>query len=265
MHSLANLGPGDLNPFPTPAIRKIGFEEDGAQVTVAHLLINAWALQRPTPECNSPPVGDFTSWSKEVNKLTPEEREQLPRDPDTKTCLTPWREQVYYMWNHVFYDVGNWMASVYGTGSFQPPNIKAFAIEFPTRDNKDEDKTLSAMEKVWDAEALFTAAYLAPGIYLRLETLRPDRELEKPFHSADIKHDERYNVFYVEKGTKVRFHVDGEWDQSAGGLAAVIVHGTMLGEPRPVESDESDESDEAEEAEEAEGTGGAEGMDNADQ
>ncbi|KAJ5348890.1 hypothetical protein MYU51_007207 [Penicillium brevicompactum] len=247
MHSFANLGPGELNPFPTPAIRKIGFSEDPAQFTVAKLLILAWPIQRPTPECNSPPIGDFEAWVHEIKPLTLEERDQLPRDSDTNTLHTPWRDQVYFMWNHVYYDVGNWMSSMYGTRSFQPPNIEAFAINFPTHDGESDDGKTPAAVKVWDAEALFTAAYLAPGITLRVETLRSDQEHGEPFHSADIKHEERFNVLYTKQGIQVRFHVDGEWYPRAGGLAAVIVHGTMLGEPRQMaeESEESGESGES--------------------
>lgn len=136
---------------------------------------------------------------------------------------------------------------MYGTRSFQPPNIEAFAIDFPTHGGESDDGKAPAAVKVWDTEALFTAAYLAPGITLRVETLRSDQEHGEPFHSADIKHGERFNVLYAKQGIQIRFHVDGEWDQRAGGLAAVIVHGTMLGEPRQMaeESEESGESGES--------------------
>lgn len=240
MHSLANLGPADGNPIPTPAIRKIGFAEDPAQVTVAHLLIHGWSIQRPS-ECNNPPCGDVSAWGKEINSLTREEREQLPQNPDLKTCHIPWRDQIYYTWNHVFYDVGKWLSGAYGTRAFKPPNTEVFALEFPSPENGDSCKVPIAT-KIWDAETLLVAGYLAPGISLRLETLRVDRDQSEPFHSADIEHGDRFSVLYVQKGVHVQFYLEGERQQGVDGLAAVIVYGPLPGESRPVvDGDDKDE------------------------
>lgn len=250
---MSTLGPGEMSPFPAPAIRKVGFSEDAAQFTVAHLLIHSWSILRPNPECNNPPCGDISAFGRELNGLTQEEREQFPQDSDLKTCHTPWRDQIYYTWNHVFYDVGNWLSHVYGTGTFQPPNTEVFTIEFPNHENGDGSK-VPAATKLWDADMLFTAAYLAPGISLRVETLRVGENESEPFHSADIEHEDRFNVLCLQKGIQVQIYVEGERDQSVDGLAAVVIYGSVLGEPHKAE--ESEEESEGEEEEVADGEKG---------
>lgn len=241
MHALANLGPGELTPFPQPGIRKIGFEENPSQITVARLLVQSWTVHRETQECTDPPCGDFDSFAKSTRHLTRQEREQLPQNPETSTVHTPWRGQIYHMWNHVFFDVGNFMANLYGTATFLPPNTDAFGIEFPAA----EDEKGFVVEKVWESEMLLAAAYLAPGVSVRLESITPGRENEEPFHASDINHEARHNVWYVRKGIKVRFCVEGERQE---GLAAVIVFAPMLGAPVEPSSDEEEEESEEEES-----------------
>jgi hypothetical protein len=246
MHSVAYLGPGDLTPFPNPGVRKIGFGEDSSQFTVAQLLVHGWPVQRSTSECNNPPNGDFKTWAEEVGPLTPEEREQLPQNSDTKSCHTPWRDQIYYMWNHVFYDVGNWMSWTYGTRTFKPPNTEVFALEFPTSYENGDGGKDPAATKVWDAETLLVPAYLARGVSLRVETVNPGQEDGEPFHPADFDHRDRYSVWYVKTGLQMRFYVEGDWDKSADGVAAVMVSGNMLGEPLEVADEESEDGEEKE-------------------
>jgi hypothetical protein len=41
----------------------------------------------------------------------------------------------------------------------------------------------------------------------------------------------------------MRFYVEGDWDQSTDGVAAVMVYGNMLGEPLKVLDQESEESE----------------------
>ncbi|KAJ5159916.1 uncharacterized protein N7482_006920 [Penicillium canariense] len=237
---MTRLGPGDLTH--SPGVRKIGFEEDPPQFTVAHLLVHGWPVQRSTSECNDPPNGDFNTWTKEVNLLTRKEREQLPQDSDTKSCHTPWRDQIYYMWNHVFYDVGSWMSRAYGTGTFKPPNTEVFAIEFPTSHENDDGGNVLAATKVWDADTLIVPAWLAPGVSLRVETLNPGKEDDEPFHPGDFGQRDRYDVWYVKEGVQLRFYVEGDWDRSADRLAAVMVYGNMLGERLEIEDEESEDS-----------------------
>jgi hypothetical protein len=263
---MSTLGPADLTPTINPGIRRIGFAEDFAQFTVAHLLVHGWGLKRDSPECTDPPTGVFAAWSQGINTLSVAEREALPRDEDQGTVHTPWRDQVYYMWNHVFYDVGNWVSGNYGTGRFNPPGINVFEIRFPalheggngngngSGDGDAEQKTaaksgrLPVSAKVWpESETLLAAAYLAPGISLRVETLEPGQsEDEETFHPGDFTHGDRYTVWYVKKGLQLRFFVDGTWEEeSVGGLAAVMVWGAMLGE-RIVDEESEDDEDDAE-------------------
>ncbi|KAJ0422966.1 hypothetical protein BJY00DRAFT_310567 [Aspergillus carlsbadensis] len=261
MHAISTLNLGDLTPTITPGIRRIGFSptDDFAQFTVTHLLVHAWGLQRSSRECTDPPTGDFATWSESINRLSVAEREALPRDDDQVTVHTPWREQVYFMWNHVFYDVGNWMSVNYGVCRFEPPGVEVFVVEFPARDEgrnangngagdaeSKESGRLHASTKVWpESETLVAAAYLAPGISLRVETLEPGQsEDEETFHPGDFTHTDRYTVWYVKKGLQLQFFVEGEWEEErVGGLAAVMVWGGMRGEPVVYEESEDDEDE----------------------
>ncbi|KAL4946462.1 hypothetical protein BDV06DRAFT_122428 [Aspergillus oleicola] len=247
MHSIATLGQG-TSLF--PRIRKIGFEEDRNQFTVAYLLVLGWTVQRPNQGCTDPPSGDFTTWMDELNSLSGEQRENLPPSEDTTTVHTPWRDQIYYMWNHVFYDVGNWLAGGFGTGTFRPPNTEVFGIGFPlTSNNEASEKEVRALAvtKVWDADTLLVPAYLAPGVSLRVEAVELGSEGAdaEPFHPGNFDHKSRYNVWYVEKRIQLWFYVEGEWDHGKDGLAAVMVYGTMLGEPLQASDEDSEEDDKA--------------------
>ncbi|OGE49071.1 hypothetical protein PENARI_c023G02705 [Penicillium arizonense] len=249
MHEMIYLGPGGAHIFthlPYPGVSKIGFSPHRSQDTIAKLLVLGWVVQRSTSECNNPPDGPFKVWKEEVDPLTPEECEQLPRNPDTKTLHTPWRDQIYYMWNHVFYDVGNWLSAMYRARSFEPPNIELFAIDFPTSHENGNSGKVPAATKVWDSNTLLAPAYLAPGVSLRVETLQPGEEDKEPSHPADFDHKDRYCVWFVREGLQMRFYVEGDWDQRTDGVAAVMVYGKMLGEPVKVLDQESEESEESE-------------------
>ncbi|KAL2834636.1 hypothetical protein BJY01DRAFT_253004 [Aspergillus pseudoustus] len=267
MHSFATLGPAASTNWISPGIRRIGFAEDPAQFTVTHLLIHGWGVARPKPDpCPDPPTGDFAAWGREVGDLDREAREGLPRDEDQVSVNTPWREQIYYMWNHVFYDVGNWVSSAYGTRRFMPPGIEVFTIKFPAptanrsesngngdadndaNEDKNKNKSLvPASSKVWpDSETLLAPAYLAPGISIRVETLEPGQAAdEETFHPGNFEQGDRYCVWYVKKGLQLRLFVEGEWDEKdVGGLAAVMVCGSMTGDPIVPESSEEEEDEE---------------------
>ena len=248
IHSKIYLGPGGANAFTQlsyPGVCKIGFGEAQSQAIITKLLVLGWVIQRSTAECNNPPTGDFKVWKEQVDLLTPGEREQLPRNPDTKTLHTPWRDQIYYMWNHVFYDVGNWVSAMNGARRFKPPNIDLFAIEFPTSHENGDSEKVPAATKVWGSDTLLTPAYLAPGVSLRVETLQPGEEDRVPFHPADFNHEDRYSVWFIGNGVQMRFYVEGDWDQSTDGVAAVMVYGNMLGEPLKGLGEESEESEES--------------------
>jgi hypothetical protein len=45
----------------------------------------------------------------------------------------------------------------------------------------------------------------------------------------------------VKKGLQMRFYVEGDLDQSADGVAAVMVYGDMLGEPLDIVDEESED------------------------
>lgn len=63
--------------------------------------------------------------------------------------------------------------------------------------------------------------------------------------------DKPYYVWYVKKGLQLRFIVEGEWDENADGVAAVMVYGSILGEPIEVkESEENNEEENDREGEE---------------
>ncbi|KAJ5152403.1 hypothetical protein N7492_010698 [Penicillium capsulatum] len=163
--------------------------------------------------------------------LSEEEQAQAPLNPDTTTVHTPWRDQVYYVWNHLFFDAARFMKSMYGVGDFKPPNSDAFGLDFPRASDSEDSDKVCVLTKVWESEVLLLPAYLAPGVLVRVET-RETKE-ENGSVQEDIKargkftHDKPGQVWYLSKGLETRLYIECEGDVPGDGLAAVLVYGKM--------------------------------------
>ncbi len=162
-------------------------------------------------------VGAFIAAS---HNRSEEERRAVSQNPSKEDIHTPWRREIYHQWNHVFYDVANFLASVGpGTGHLHPPAHSAFALTYPVADGEGETK-----EMVWDNNVLVIPAHLEPGVSVRMSTIKEDGE-EKTLGTFNAS--STADIWFIKKETSVRFFVEGEYENVRGGVAAVLVCGRL--------------------------------------
>lgn len=223
-------GDWDISDVAQISFRKINFGKDPAQWTTACMLRQAWNFIPPTPDCT-----DVGPVMKRYQDMPEEEKAKLPRNPDTKNLHNPWRDEIYYLWNHLFYDVGNFLDDVYGMGKFYPPNEAVFGLEFPQLHGDEESENVRVLTKVWETEVIILPTYLAPGVVVRVETFGPgeengvSRNVVKLRGKFSNEQDSLAQAWYFERGLETRFYIEGGEDPTGEGWAAVIVYGKIVG------------------------------------
>ncbi|EEA25323.1 hypothetical protein EYB25_002591 [Talaromyces marneffei] len=228
-------GEWDLNDVTQITFRKINFGQDPAQWTTACILRQAWTLIPPTPDFT-----DVGSVMRKIQWLSLEEREKLPLNPDMKTLHNPWRNEIHHLWNHLFYDIGNFLDGTYGMGKFYPPNEDLFGLEFPQPCGDEEGENVPVMTKVWETEVILLPTYLAPGVIVRVETFGLGEENGVPRNVVRLRGkfsnetEKLAQAWYIAKGLETRFYIQGGENPASDGWAAVIVYGKIVEEsPRP--------------------------------
>ncbi|KAJ7584775.1 hypothetical protein C8J56DRAFT_892507 [Mycena floridula] len=183
-----------------PPFRKINFGDDSAVMTVSSLLPYAW---------NSIPTDNSTiaNFMRDTSYLSDAEREALPSNPDL-TIHTKWRDDVYRHWNHVYYDVMNFLQEAApGVGHLHPPSHDVLPVPYQTQTKK------------WDTSVLLIPTYLVPGVKVRLDTTGPDQKTLGVFDGMNTT-----EIFWLMKGTEVTTIIEG---QEKEGLAAVLAVGVL--------------------------------------
>ena len=199
-----------------PSFRLVNFSDEGAVVLVSTHLRHAW-IAAPGADVGASAVGAFIAASHNRSEA---ERRAVPQNPNKEDIHTPWRDEIYHQWNHVFYDVASFLSSVGpGIGHLHPPAHDAFALTYPVADGEEEEK-----ENVWDYNVLVIPAYLEPGVAVRMSTVKEDGE-EKTLGTFNAS--TTADIWYIKKGTSVRFFVEGECENVRGGVAAVLVCGKL--------------------------------------
>src|SRR4051794_37181722 len=116
-----------------PPYCHISYKEETAVFTFAIILRWLWKLQPPAPQAQPEPgaqsttnddeaateQGSATSNSLTMNdvmaqmgplsRMTPEERENLPKYLDKDDWQSEYRRHIAYLWNHPFYDVTSFL------------------------------------------------------------------------------------------------------------------------------------------------------------
>ncbi|OCL14735.1 hypothetical protein AOQ84DRAFT_371025 [Glonium stellatum] len=161
MHTLREINTNSIVDILDPDFRSVDFSEDGPQLTVAT------HLRKDTQ------YGSLGYWMASNSCLSEEEREAYPKNLDIDTVHTPWRDEVYVFWNHVFYDVMNFLETVScSVGHFHPPNHTAFSLPLSTPDEEHGGAESLALVKKWDTSVLLIPAHLAPGVKIRTTTIQ---------------------------------------------------------------------------------------------
>ncbi len=225
MHSVRHLDGATIEEMLYPKFRIVNFDDEPAIRTVATSLRDAWPILPGEPAeegADASALGAFLRAHRTVS-----ERQQAPRNPDKDTVRTPWRDEIYHMWNHVFWDVGRFLAEVGpGIGEFHPPAHEVFVVDYPS--SAGGDGKGMAVRKVWDTNVLLLPAYLEPGIRVRFSSggvERQDGMVEKVLGTFDGENTAE--IWFVMAGLEVNIYVEGEYEGGRKGVAAVLVYGKL--------------------------------------
>jgi len=229
-------------------------------VLVSTHLRYAWTAA-PGADVGAGAVGAFIAASHNRSEA---ERRAVPQNQNKEEIHTPWRDEIYHQWNHVFYDVANFLSSVGpGIGHLHPPAHDAFALTYPVAADEWEAK-----RKVWDYNVLVIPAHLEPGVSVRMSMVKDNGEEQTlgTFNASTTA-----EIWYIKKGTNVKFFVEGEYENVRGGLAAALVCGRLdlncpghegLSEGAVINDEANEEESDGEEDEEDESqTEGGDGED----
>lgn len=88
--------------FPTPKFRIIKFSDECDVITVSVLLRRSWSAFPSEGDATEDAI--VTSRQAVVQHLT-DGGEEKPQETELGNLHTPWREHILHLWNHVFYDV----------------------------------------------------------------------------------------------------------------------------------------------------------------
>ncbi len=222
---------GSIGDILNPSFRTVNFDDSPHVVVVSTHLRYAWSA-RHSEETSSDDVGQFIKANHERSEDDPE---CVPLNPDLESLHTPWRDSVYYLWNHVFYDVMNFLPEVNcSVGHLHPPSHDAFALKYP----KPEDETPDVVCKSWETNVLLIPAYRASKVSIRatVQQSSDDRTSEKglgTFNDSNLT-----EIWYVRRGVEVNFFVEAEFEKDRQGLAAVMVCGILCTDNHETEQQE---------------------------
>ena len=204
--------------------RKINFDDSDAVIIVSTGLRHAWVVPHGEYTLDANGVGYFMRADQQRSDA---DRDALQR-ADKEDVRSPWREAIYYQWNHVFYDVANYLVEECGEfNRFHPPNSDAFAIKYPRSDGEDSEEVVV---KTWEANVLLIPAYLDPGVSLRM-SMRKEGESGPDGAAENLGTFDGSNtteIWYLRRGVQVAFHIEGDFPKAERkGVAAVLTVGIM--------------------------------------
>ncbi len=155
-----------------PCFRKVDFKEATAVYTVAHNLRRCW-VTRPVYDLSQTDESDTSSAVPDqirVIQETSEEEFEAMRNPDKEQVHTPFRDCIYHVYNHVFWDVKNFLIeAAMDTGHFHPPKHEVFAVMYPEATpgspaGQGDIVDRFVEERKFNVPVLIIPAYLDPGV-----------------------------------------------------------------------------------------------------
>ena len=194
MHTSRTVDGSSLESMLFPPFRKVEFQEDFPQVLVSTQLRHAWTAL-PGEATTSGTVGEFIKANYES---TDEQRAAVPKNPDKDILHTAWRDEVYRMFNHLFYDVSNWLQDVGpGIGHMHLPSHDVLALEYSDADG--------GVRKKWETDILIIPVYLEPRVEVIMdmtEVNEQDQSEKKVLGTFDGGNSAE--IWYVRAGTEVQ-------------------------------------------------------------
>lgn len=217
---------GTLEDMLNPSFRTVDFADDPAVKTIASYMRHCWVAIPPPTE--APTLAytqeDIGAFIRSIQTETETEREERPKNAD-RTVYTPWREAVYRMWNHVFTDVMLFLPEVgRGIGHFHFPSYTVLPLSFPG--------TGPEMAMKWATNMLIIPTYLGQGVQVRMSKNVDEwgKEGEHTLGKFDGKNE--CEIWWVRKGTEVKFHLEAgdEGVREGEALAAVLMLAVLCDE-----------------------------------
>ncbi|VUC24902.1 unnamed protein product [Clonostachys rosea] len=250
MHTIRTLSGATFDEALDPPHRSVNYDDDGAVRTVTTRSRQIW-LCRPDAfdfddsTFSTPSKGEaFSRIVRFIQDLPSDELAAL-KNPDTSSVHTPLRDMVYSMWNHVFWDVAQFLVEVNcNTGTFCPPAHEVLAISYPETPIEN-----GKMQRVAQLQSgcniMVGAVYVAPGVRLRFLVGQPDREsfmasgFDSDAFGPDVLVDATkvtgcYNepyVHWIRRNRSIQVFLEGLPEEPEGGLAAVFVYGKCQYQP----------------------------------
>lgn len=178
----------------------------------------------------------LASFIKASHSRSEDEWKAVPQNPDTNTVHSLWRDEIYYHWNHVFWDVSGFLGELSCTGvHMHPPSQGIFAVDYQSG--------ATGVWKVWETDMLAIPAYLVPGISVccsrRVDDIKDEGEYgegEKMLGVFDGMNV--YEVWYVKCNTSVMIHINATTE--ASGDIAVMVYGVLCRDAHCAEGDKEE-------------------------
>ena len=226
MHTIRNLdftSPGDMF---YPPFRKIEFQDEGAIVLMSTHLRHAWTAL-PGQAATSGTVLEFIKANHELSR---EDRLAVPQNGDKEILSTLWRVEIYEHWNHVFYDVSNFLQSVGpGTGHLRSSSQEVMALEYPCTSRKDTNGEEEIVKKTWNTNVLIIPTYLEPGatIGMTMPSLKGTEGTGGTRSLGAFNSSNTAEIWYVRAGVEMSFHVESSGGEKKQGTAAVLVYGIL--------------------------------------
>ena len=222
---------GSVEDILNPVFRIINFHDSPHVILVSKYLRYAW----PTLRSEDTDVNGVRQFIQANSSRYEQEHEQLTQNPDLESLHTPWRDTIYHQWNHVFYDVMQFLTEVNcSVGHFHPPSHDAFALKYS--DSRDEKGAV--LSKIWDTNVLLIPAYRASGVAIRATILRPNKDQQSEKDLATFDDSNVAEIWYVRSGIEVKFYIEGEFNRDSRGLAAVMACGILCTEHHEQEGEE---------------------------
>jgi hypothetical protein len=227
MHYVRSMEGATLAEQMNPSFRKVSFDDEPPIVTISTLLCDAWISLPP----EVPSTQKLGTWMTTYSKKTSDEKAATPFAEDDNVHTT-WRDLIYEMFNHVFYDVYQFLSEACMLeGEFVPPSQEAFALRYPGDSSSSSDAG-AIMDRSWDVAVFLIPAYVAPDVTVQAFRLQ-DRYGDYGEEGKELDHFNAFSrsgheIWYILPGTNVRFVVkqDAAKGRTIGGsTAAVMVAG----------------------------------------
>lgn len=131
--------------------------------------------------------------------------------------LNDWRLAILAFWNHVYWDVMQFLPQVgLGIGHFHPPSHSSLSIPFwptPTSDPEPparlmllEELCQQPTKHTFGTNTLLIPAYLCPGVVLRMKVASQDGTTMETL--GTFSDSSKTEIWWLRQGIEVSFYVD---------------------------------------------------------